>query len=311
LRRGLSLRQRISYVGSVTTYFDAYRNLALLIVLPVVLATGRVPLVGGVPVFVAWGAFFASMTVANVALGRGRVRALGTQMFDLMKMFAFAVATLTLLVPVRVRFQVTRKVAKSQRRVSRFLWPFIALALCYVVTLPVGVARVLGIWPTADRFAVGAATGWALLILVLFVALGVRAYRHIGRVGGYRLEVSLPAGAARGTHAWPAQTTNLSMDGAALVTEARLAVGRDVTLYLEGSGHALLARVRHRGRAGPRQYRYGLSFTGETDPQALAAHARLFATLVGGTAVGVAAAPPFGALDPVEPVPLRSLDPAA
>ncbi|MDA1002187.1 MAG: glycosyltransferase [Chloroflexi bacterium] len=186
-KRGLSLTQRLSYLGSTATYFDAYRNLALLTVLPVVLATGRVPLVGGLPVFLAWGAFFASMTAANVALGRGRVRALGTQMFDLMKMFAFAVAALTLVIPRPVRFHVTRKVARSERQVSAFLWPFIVLAVCYAATLPVGVLRVFGVFAAEDRFAVGAAIGWAVLILTLFILVGVRAYRHIGRVGGYRL----------------------------------------------------------------------------------------------------------------------------
>lgn len=296
--RGLSLGQRLSYIGSTATYFDAYRNLALLTVLPVVLLTGRVPLVGGLPVFLAWGAFFASMNAANVALGRGRVRALGTQMFDLMKMFAFAVATLTLVVPRPVRFKVTRKVAQSERQVSAFLWPFLALTLCYAVSLPVGVGRMLGIWSAEDRFAVGAAIGWAALILSLFIAVGVRAYRHIGRVGGYRLAVSLPAGVGYDDAAWPAEITNLSMDGVALVTEARLAVGRVVTLHIAAAGGALRAEVRHRAPAGRRRYRYGLSLGPASNAAALAAHARMFASLVVAQAGNPAVRQPIDALAP-------------
>jgi cellulose synthase (UDP-forming) len=266
LKRGLSIPQRINYVGSTGTYFDAFRKATMLVIVPAILLTDTLPVSAPQELFLfAWATQFVLLVAANIALGRGNYRYLHTEMFDLLKMFAFVQATITLVVSTPLKFKVTPKGEAGARTLHPFLVPFVVVFGIYLVAIAVGAARIAG-WGinTANHAAMIAALGWGIALLaVLSVVLGY-GYYHVSRRRASRLFSNVPAAIRSTSLTWaPFVETglnDLSMTGCAFTTDHAFQRGETVEVQLIPGAIRLGGTVRSVFRA-PRGFRVGVEFS--------------------------------------------------
>jgi cellulose synthase (UDP-forming) len=195
LGRGISFAQWLNYVASTGTYFDSFRKAILLLAVPMVLLTDQLPIVAPVGTFfVLWTLHFSLGMIANIALGRGHYRYLYTELFDLLKMFAFIQASIVLFSARALRFKVTPKGVSGNRSLHPFLVPFVGTVAVYLGALAVGAARLNG-WglTTANPAALSGAAVWGLGILAVLIFVIARGIRHITKRAATRLALDMPA----------------------------------------------------------------------------------------------------------------------
>ncbi|MDZ7726694.1 MAG: glycosyltransferase [Dehalococcoidia bacterium] len=264
-RGGISLGQRLNYIGSTGTYFDAYRKAIFLSLIPLILFTGQLPIDAPVPLFlVVWASYFVLSQAANVAAGRGYYRWLWIEMFDLLKMPAFLMASLTLLFGGKAKFRVTPKAQAGERRIHPMVMPFAVLIGIYAAALIVGALRLTSLLPAANTGAMVAAMAWGIVIMGVLVVLLRRAYVHVTRRGAHRLRVSYRAWVSHGTRAVPAEFVNVTLKGVAYRAETAPTPGQTVRFfdaYVRGVHGE--ATVRSVSSSSDGRYLVGVEFTGE------------------------------------------------
>jgi cellulose synthase (UDP-forming) len=120
--RGLTIRQRLSYLSSFLAYFESFQKLVL-IMMPVFIIMFHVfPMRVDVTAFLLrWAPYFALTILANQIGGRGYFRYLQTEKYNILKMVVFLQSTLTLFHTRALKFKVTPKsvddsVYKEERR---------------------------------------------------------------------------------------------------------------------------------------------------------------------------------------------------
>lgn len=246
--RGLTLTQRVNYIASTGTYFDAYRKLVLFLIVPAILLTDTLPIDAPVPLFlVAWAFQFVVMTAANITLGRGHYRYIQTEMFDMLKMFAFVQASLVLVVERSLHFKVTPKGQAGARRLHPFLRPFLVLIAAYVVCIAVGTARIadFGIG-THNRGAMVAAVAWAVFILYTIVTVTRYGYLHVTRRHVFRFTVDEPVTVVETSEGirLRGRATDLTLAGASAEMEGAFAPGDHVRVRLDNHDIWFEADVR-------------------------------------------------------------------
>lgn len=197
---GLTLRQRLSYVYSLSAWFDSWRTLGLALVPVAVLVTGHFPvqappaqfaLMAGVP--------FLLQQVALALLSRGFAPAWFSLLFEVVRLPSNLAATLSLVRRGTGRFAVTAKGRTGEAR-TRARVPGMLLALAAVLggALLYTAASAAGWTPT--RHGTGAATlipvFWVTITLG-FVLAGIRRIRDprfsAERRDGHRFPAAMPA----------------------------------------------------------------------------------------------------------------------
>lgn len=231
-KRGLSLPQRVNYLASMTTYFQA-AQLAVFASMPaLIIATGESPIRNlGAGFFARFIPYMLATAVATKLTGGSRQRLVWDQYFAFLRMFTFLRALPTLVTGGRkLRFRVTPK-APSETARRRGLYPHIAAA-----ALNLGVIAALLAAPlrhgfdTATTIAVCACA--ALVAAVYAVAL-LRLWRRVYRRHQYRIRVALPAFIAIDGEAESlTHTEDVSFGGASLLSPHALKPDTPVTLRL-------------------------------------------------------------------------------
>lgn len=294
-RSHISPLQRLSYLASTTTYFDSYRKLVLLMIIPVILLTDRYPIHAPLGIYVAvWFAQFVVVQSANVALGRGYYRWVATEMFDLMKMFAFIRASFALLADRRLRFKVTPKAQGARRRLDPLITPHLTLIGVYLVAAAAGGLRFAHVLPApAVPLALVSALCWAAVVGSALGALTWRTYAHSTKRGPYRLSIQREARVHFQAVSAHAEIVDLSVLGAGIVTPVQVPVGERLTIV--GSDGVLigLAVVRFVEPAGA-SYRVGVQFV-DSDADRWERAAWLARALVGAHPLDAAAGQPSSA----------------
>ncbi len=245
-RRGLSLVQRLSYIASTTTYFDAHRKLILLLTIPAILVTDQLPIHSEAVFFLAIWALQAVVTAYGTkALGRGQHNLLHTEIFDLMKLFAFVRASLTLIHGRGTAFRVTPKGSTPDDGPAGFITPIGLLGALYIVALVIGGMRLSGLGlATANAAATWAAIVWGTAVLARLAFVGWQVWRHLTKRRTFRLAVRLPATLrATDSETW-ATVTDLTMLSAAIDTAIAPTVGDQVRLEIDRLSVAIEGRVR-------------------------------------------------------------------
>jgi len=258
--RGLTLAQRLNYLASMGTYFDAFQKLMLFLTPPVILITGILPVrVGAAPFLLHWLPYFVLGTLANVVLGRGHFSYLRVERYNLLKTFTFLQASVTLLWPRPLRFKVTPKrvdatVYAQERRQLR---PQIALMSVIGLALMVAVLNLHWSLTTSYRHAdiIAMTMVWALIDIAI-LGLGVRDVlrrRHARQ--SYRFPVTVAAQLrSPGEHAYQQVATvhNLSRHGAQVrVADDQYPRGEVVVALELPDGPLTLPGVVARARALP------------------------------------------------------------
>ena len=250
-RPGLTVAQRVSYVASTTTYFDAYRKFALLVVVPAILLLDQKPIDAPIWTFlVGWSIYFVTTQLANVILGRGQYRWIGIEMFDLMKMFAFIRASATLVVERAIRFQVTPKSEGGGRYVHPLMIPQLLLIGLYGVAIATGVFRLSGWLPAREAPVTAAALVWAVVVVLALGLIAWRTYAHTTMRRSHRQTVTLNGWMHAGNISTPIEFRNLSLAGTGFVSPHPVEIGEGIVVALQPGAvetRGVVRRVREDG----------------------------------------------------------------
>jgi cellulose synthase (UDP-forming) len=263
---GLTLAQRLGYAATLLGWFDSWRTLGFLLLPPLVLLTGDIPIVADGLTFAAFFAVtYALQQSALYLLGRGAYRPILSIVFDLVRMSPNFMATLTLFVPRTPRFRVTPKgrMAADRGRIEAPLLLRASLAVSFVAAT-VFVLHLLSFFDAiryeSEAAALGAFAWLAVNAGLVWLAIRrVRSLRYAAeRRSSVRFAVDLP-GAIDGH---PATVLDVSVGGA-LVALAEPIVEREahlVSVELPAGTTSLWSRVRSSRQAPTGEQHYALEF---------------------------------------------------
>lgn len=201
--RGLTLRQRLSYLYSVIAWFDGWRTLGFVLVPAAAVATGLFPVDARPLDFLVYaGSAFVLQQAAISLLGRGFVNPAWSLLFEIIRMPSNLAATLALLLPDTGLFAVTAKGRtadeRTRARVPRLL---VVLTVLVGATVPWVTLSLAGLTPTRYPSLDAALVPemWLLITLGFLVAAirRIRSSRFAAeRRDGHRFRVALPAALA-------------------------------------------------------------------------------------------------------------------
>src|SRR5579859_642528 len=195
-QRGLTFVQRINYIASIITYFEAFQRLVFTLAPSIVLFTAILPIHAAVlPFSIRFVPYFVFGILANITLSRGRFRPIETEKYNLLKMATFIQASFALIGLEPKSFKVTPKGAsKGFGAITQLAWPYYLLIFVLVVSMIVGGIRIAGLWGDTggENAALLTSEGWALFNLFIIVG-GMRAImQHVTRRNTYRFPVNVP-----------------------------------------------------------------------------------------------------------------------
>ena len=263
---GLTLGQRLGYAATLLGWFDSWRTLGFLLLPPIVLLTGRIPIVAdGLTFTVLFGITYLLQQVALYLLGRGAYRPVLSIVFDLVRMSPNFLATITLFVARTPRFRVTPKgrMAADRGRVEAPMLLRLSLAVSFVAAtvFALHLVGLFGLIRYESEMAAYGAFFW-LAVNAGLVWLAIRRVRSLRfaaeRRSAVRFAVDLP-GAIDGT---PATVLDVSVGGALVALEAPI-VEREahlVSVELPTGTTSLWAQVRSTRQAATGEQHYALEF---------------------------------------------------
>ena len=270
---GLSLGQRLSYLGSLSHYFGGPQRLVMLAVLCATLLTGLLPLYGEPVMFaVLWAPWVVLSLLATKLLGRGHVGFTTATRFGWMTMGIYSGAVAGLFLPAVGGFKVTPKegVDEAGIGVIRRL-PLLAFGAAVLFSALVArVCAALGLAELAamPRFALYVSIAIGVFELCVITGVLVSLGRHRQMRTNYRVQVDL---AAR-VEGEVVRVTDLTVGGAGLLVDRPRAVGSVLPLELrvpdlQGNRRELHLRaaVRSAARAADGPVRLGVEFLRPSD----------------------------------------------
>ena len=280
---GLTLGQRLGYASTLLGWFDSWRTLGFLLLPPAVLLTGQIPILAdGMTFAILFGITYALQQAALYLLGRGAYRPLLSVVFDLVRMSANFMATVSLFVPRTPRFRVTPKgrIGADRGRIEPPLLLRFSLGVSFVAATVFALHLV-------GPFDLGYASEWAAFGAFAWLAVNaglvwvairrVSSLRYAGeRRSAVRFAVDVPGwidGQAATVH-------DVSVGGALIAAEQPL-VEREshlVSFALPGGTTSLWATIRSSRRAESGEYHYALEF----EPGQFPARAALARTVFAG-----------------------------
>jgi cellulose synthase (UDP-forming) len=262
---GLRLAQRVAYAATLLGWFDSWRTLTFLLLPPLVLLTGQLPILADGGVFVA--AFLTTYLLQQLALwrlGRGAYRPYLSTVFELVRMTPNLLATLTLVLPGQRRFSVTPKGRVGDgRRVAVVPKPLLAaLALSFVAAVVYALAQ-LGALPLhyANQAAAAGAFVW-LCVNAALIWTAVRRIRSLRYAGERRSAVRFAVDRPGWVDGEPVAVQDLSVGGT-LIAAANSLPDRDQHLVTVDLGHGIVsiwAEVRSTRRADGSEMHYAMEF---------------------------------------------------
>jgi cellulose synthase (UDP-forming) len=263
--RGLTLGQRLGYASTLLGWFDSWRTLGFLLLPPLVLVTGQIPIIAdGVTFALAFGVTYFLQQVALYFLGRGAYRPLLSVTFDLVRMSPNFLATLSLFTARRPRFRVTPKgrIAVERGRVHAPLMLRLSLGISFVAAAVYSLHLV-------GLFHIGYASDWAavgafawLVVNAGLVWGAIRRVRSLRFAAERRSAVRFAVDVPGWIDGRVASVQDVSVGGALVATTDPL-VEREahlVSFGLPGGTTSLWARVRSSRRAPSGEHHYALEF---------------------------------------------------
>lgn len=262
---GLSLGQRLGYASTLLGWFDSWRTIGFLVLPPLVLLTGQIPIIAdGLTFALIFCLTYFLQQAALYLLGRGAYRPVLSVIFDLVRMSPNFNATLSLFVPRTPRFKVTPKgrIAAERGRFDAPLLLRLSLGFSFI-------AAVVYCLHLVGLYTIGYASEWAALgafawlsVNAALVWLAIRRVRSLRfaaeRRSAVRFAVDVP-GRVDGT---PAAVQDVSVGGSLLATVEAL-VERETHLLsfdLPEGITSLWARVRSARRAPSGEWHYAFEF---------------------------------------------------
>ncbi|CAN5538636.1 hypothetical protein BH24CHL1_BH24CHL1_07410 [soil metagenome] len=246
---GLSLGQRLTYAKTMLGWFDSWRTLGYLLIPPVVLFTGAMPITADATTFlVVFLATFIIQRIALSLLSRGYFRGQLQIVFDLVRMAPSLLATLTLFRSTPARFQVTPKgrVGNARRRVKvpNLLYALIVLSAGALVWFTLAITGRSAVTYSVPFAAYGAAL-W-LVVNAWYTVAAIRRIRSDAfgteRRAGVRFGTEL-FGSLNGI---PCSVQDLSLSGAKVIAPIGALLDEFAVLTIDPAGLAARFEVRLR-----------------------------------------------------------------
>ena len=190
--RGLTWSQRLSYLGTVLTYFEGWQRAVLFLAPVIVLATGIMPIAAVDAQFLMrFVPYFLLNYWVFEEMGRGYGRSILTEQYTMTRFAVFIGATFGYFLR-KLRFNVTSKAMGETDTVQRTLWPQFLVFGLNAAAIPVGLVLHAqgGHLPTGALFANviwAALTAW-----IAFRAIGYAFRVARFRRREYRFPLSLP-----------------------------------------------------------------------------------------------------------------------
>jgi cellulose synthase (UDP-forming) len=233
-KRGLTLPQRLNYIASIFSYFEAFQRLLYTIAPAIVLISALLPIdVEMVPLLAHFLPYFFIGLIANIALGRGYFKMLETDRYNLLKMTTFIKASVVLLGFDPKSFKVTPKAASQRGVVLELLRPYYILIAIIVVGMIVGALRLAGVFGTLrNPGAFWTSEFWSCYNLWLLYRGVHSAVKNITRRNTYRFPVHLPVTIFSKNQRIKGITTNLHAQGIALLTESPLPLQEQIRIQI-------------------------------------------------------------------------------
>ncbi len=262
---GLTLGQRLGYAATLLGWFDSWRTLGFLLLPPLVLVTGQIPILAdGWTFALAFGVTYAMQQTALYLLGRGAYRPVLSVVFDLVRMSPNFAATMTLFTSRTPRFLVTPKgrVAAERGRIDAPLMLRASLGTS-VVGASVYVLHLLGPFtiPYASDMAALGAFAW-LSVNASLVWIAMRRVRSLRYAAERRSSVRFAVDIGGAVDGATASVQDVSVGGALIATSDPL-VEREVHLVsfeLAAGTTSLWARIRSSRRAASGEHHYAFEF---------------------------------------------------
>ncbi len=276
---GLSLGQRLAYAATLLGWFDAWRTLGLLLLPPLVLLTGEVPILADGATFVAaFAVTYGLQQLAMYRLGRGAYRPILSTVFELVRMTPNMVATLNLVVPRAPRFSVTPKGRTATNRGrTPAPRPLLAVMGFSVVAGATYVLTLIGLVHIDYRYDWAAVGAFAWLVVNFgLVVIAVRRVRSLRFAAERRSAVRFAVDTPGWVDAAPVTIQDLSVGGALLAAREPL-IEREahvLTFELPTGVASLWANVRSTQRGPSGEMLYAFEFeAGQHTSRALVSRA--------------------------------------
>ena len=262
---GLTLGQRVGYASTLLGWFDSWRTVGFLLLPPAVLLSGQIPIIAdGLMFAVFFGITYLLQQAALYLLGRGAYRPVLSIIFDLVRMPANVMATLSLFVPRTPKFRVTPKGRMAADR-GRVQAP-IALRLALGLSLVAGIAYLLHRLGAvqigyASEWAAAGAFGW-LVVNAGLVWLAMRRIRSLRFAAERRSAVRFAVDVPGWIDGRPAVVLDVSVGGALVALHGQIEEREAhlVTVGLPAGTTSLWASVRSSRRAPSGEQHYALEF---------------------------------------------------
>ena len=235
-KRGLTFAQRVNYMSSIITYFEAFQRLAYILAPSIVLLTAVLPIHTGVLPFVSrFVPYFVLGTLATITLSKGHFRPIETERYNLLKMVTFIRASFSLIGEQPKSFKVTPKGAsKGVGAITQLVWPYYALLVVLLVSMAVGALRIAGVFGSmgGDTGALLISEGWGVFNLAIITGAMRAVWQHVTRRNTYRFSVHVPVTARVANHNLNGITANLHEQGLALLLNEPLQEGVSVRVMM-------------------------------------------------------------------------------
>jgi cellulose synthase (UDP-forming) len=146
--KGLTIAQKINYAASILTYFDGWQKGFFYLAPIVVLCTGWLPIqTTGTQFLIHFLPYMILNFLLTEELARGYGRTIYIEQYNMARYFAFAYATLFLIIPKKLKFKVTNK-GHIQDAGRYLLWPQKIVLYGNLLAIPFGILMLhLGILP--------------------------------------------------------------------------------------------------------------------------------------------------------------------
>jgi cellulose synthase (UDP-forming) len=279
---GLTIGQRLGYAATLLGWFDSWRTLGFLLLPPAVLLTGKIPIIAdGMTFAIVFAITYLLQQAALYLLGRGAYRPVLSIIFDLVRMSANFVATLTLFVPRTPRFRVTPKgrIAADRGRAEAPLLLRASLGISFVAAAVYALHLV-------GPFDMGYASEWAALGAFSWLTvnagltwIAIRRVRSLRFAAERRSAVRFAVDVPGWIDGDPAAVQDVSVGGALVASTAPL-VEREahlVSFELPSGTTSLWAQIRSSRRAPSGEYHYALEFEAGQYPARAALARAVFA----------------------------------
>jgi cellulose synthase (UDP-forming) len=257
--RGLSLPQRLCYLGSLIYPIEGFQKLVFYVTPPIVLFTGILPMNAlDITYLLHFVPYYAISLFAFNEMGRGYAGYLMLEQFSMGKFVTYLESFFSLFLPRRLRqFKVTPKGSKSSTPYGLILPQSLVFVVSLIAIAWAILQLVAGM--RGDEFIVAVNSLWALFNSGLAIAIILYARtKFYQRRSDFRIFDAVPVfigyAGASGAVRWLTAADDATESGLSLVTVGRIPGNKDLALEimlprktLKGKGRVVHERAAAAG----------------------------------------------------------------